>query len=332
MTQPGHQDAIPEAPEPQFRTHIIIYEAPAPGGRTAVPVRISQDWTVVTGYAAPERVYALFGCAARWTRHVRQYSDREPGQAQQLKDGLVNAVSAWHNSAKERHGQPYDRKPTPLEDRTAVPWRLMIPAHYATELTVRASHLAWDIQLGLDPAPALQALLRTAESYRRPKDDDDPNGSQPKTKSQQKSKKAKPKSPETIVMDTKGELVELCRPLAERIRDNISSTGSRNLKEETTNKLVRSTLREIRGWYDRYVSAAGDLPEGDVKAKEQRTLQGDVTDSITRPTARLRAAACNIEQRRRGEKEGRPQELVSVLLEAAMDSTNTTAPQETPAQ
>ena len=133
-------------------------------------------------------------------------------------------------------------------------------------------------------------------------------------------------------MDTKGELVELCRPLAERIRDNISSTGSRNLKEETTNKLVRSTLREIRGWYDRYVSAAGDLPEGDVKAKEQRTLQGDVTDSITRPTARLRAAACNIEQRRRGEKEGPPQELVSVLLEAAMDSANTTAPQETPAQ
>ena len=53
--------------------------------------------------------------------------------------------------------------------------------------------------------------------------------------------------------------------------------------------------------------------------KELQILTNDLTDNIKRPRARLRTAACNLEQRRRNQKEGPPQEMLRALLDAAAD-------------
>lgn len=51
--------------ERTFQAHLVIYETPDRSGRTAVPVRISQQWTVVTGHASPATVWALFAAASQ---------------------------------------------------------------------------------------------------------------------------------------------------------------------------------------------------------------------------------------------------------------------------
>ena len=309
-----------QATDPSFRTHIIIYETPAQGGRTAVPVRISQEWTVVIGYASPDRVWTLFAAAARWTAHVRRHSDGEPEQAQELSDALVQAVTAWHRSARERNSQGWDNPPTGLDRSRPVPEQIMSTAQYAVALTGHASHLAWDLHLDKDPAPALRALLDTAESFRRT---DRSQGAAPKSR----AKGNKPISPEARVESVKAELALICQPMGERLRENLRTTGHRNLQDELTNTLVRSTLREIRGWYDRYVDAAHALIDPQNLEKELRTLNLDLSDQIHRPRARLRTAACNIEQRRRAQRDGRPQEIVSTLLDAAVALTQAPNPQ-----
>ena len=188
----------------------------------------------------------------------------------------------------------------------------MTPHSYAVELTARASRLAWCLHLEQDPAQALQDLLDTAESFRRPQDT-----AQPAPANASKPQKAKEPSPETRVDSLKNELAIICRPLGARIRENLQATGARNLQEETTKELVRTTLRQIRGWYDRYVDAAHAIPDPAALQKELQILTYDLTDNIKRPRARLRTSACNLEQRPRGQKEGQPQEMVRALLDAA---------------
>ena len=76
--------------------------------------------------------------------------------------------------------------------------------------------------------------------------------------------------------------------MGERLRENLRTTGHRNLQDELTNTLVRSTLREIRGWYDRYVDAAHALIDPQNLEKELRTLNLDLSPPTTGQAAHRR--------------------------------------------
>ena len=64
---------------------------------------------MVIGFADAPAVWRLFAAAARWTNHVRQHGGKEPELAQEIKDDLVRAVTAWYDSARTENPRPGTR-------------------------------------------------------------------------------------------------------------------------------------------------------------------------------------------------------------------------------
>lgn len=56
--------------------------------------------------------------------------------------------------------------------------------------------------------------------------------------------------------------------------------------------------------------------------KEPAALERDPSDQLRRPAAALRNLACNIEQRGRKLKEGRPNDLIRAFLDAAAETAS----------
>ena len=134
----------------------------------------------------------------------RATRNRRPSQ--ELKDALIQAVTAWFESARHENPEARYKPPANVANRAPVPRRLITLNSYAVELTARASNLAWTLHLGENPTQSLQDLLDTAESFRKPQDIPQPTKA-PKTQ------KAKEPPPDARVDAVKSELIIICRPL-----------------------------------------------------------------------------------------------------------------------
>lgn len=298
----------------RLRTHIVIYEIPAWAGKTAVPVRIGQDWGVVTGYASPAAVWTLFAAARRWWHHCRQ-KQPDPQQTEAVTAQLAQAATDWLRSARERNEHHRPGRPESHAEHVPVPPTIFNTQHYIAEITARASRLAWDLEEDADSAESTRNLLATIEAFRRPKDQQSRNQPKKKPKSQ------RPKSEAVLqsmrLDEVKAELLEICRPLSLKLQENLARSGSQELKEESTKEALKNTLTLIRPWYDRYLEAAQALDDPQEREQAMATINRDATAYPRRPQAQLRNAACNIEQHRRKLKEGRPGEALKLLLDAA---------------
>ena len=299
-----------------LRSHIVIYEAPVKGGRTAVPVRIGRDWGVVTGHASPAAVWTLFAAARRWWRHCRQHTP-SPDMETPLTEELARAAHAWLQSARNRSGERQQARPEGHAEAAPAPANILNPQHYIAEVTARASRLAWDLEEGKDPAASTRALQATIEAYRRPR------GKPPRPRPE----------PETVrrteeLNRVKEELPGICRELGSTLRRNLDATGSRQLQETHTKTVLKQTLRRIQDWYERYDAAARALPDPKERQAALATIDRRATAYPKRPRAQLRNAACNIEQRRRGQKETDPAALLRLLLDAAVAIDRLAPPEE----
>ena len=299
-----------------LRTHIVIYEAPVKGGRTAVPVRIGRDWGVVTGHAGPAAVWTLFAAARRWWRHSRQRTP-PPDMEGPLTGELARAAHAWLQSARRRSGDREQARPEGHAEPAPPPRSILNPQHYIAEITARASRLAWDMEEGRDPAASTRELQATIEAYRRPR------GKPPRPRPE----------PETIrrtqeLNQVKDELPGICRELGSTLRRNLDATGSRKLQETHTKQVLRQTLHRIQDWYERYAAAARALPDPRERQAALATIDRRATAYPKRPRAQLRNAACNIEQRRRNQKDADPADLLRLLMNAAVAIDRLAQPDE----